>query len=253
MPLARPAPPARILITTWLRDVDGLLGCQPTYTLGADYVTAVQRAGGLPLLAPHLTTDTARVLLDQADGLILSGGPDIDPRAYGEEDQGACWGIDRGADRTEMALAREAVRRGIPTLAICRGLQILNVALGGSLHQDISGASGHLPLEGPPERLLSARHVVRIASDSRLAAVYGAGRHVVNTIHHQAVKTLGDGLRVTARDESGIVEALELADGRPILAVQWHPERHGDDRLFAQLVSDAASRAHRRGGTALAA
>jgi putative glutamine amidotransferase len=181
---------------------------------------------------------------------VLSGGPDVDPRAYGEEDQGACWGVDPTADSSEFALAREAVRTGLPTLAICRGLQVLNVALGGSLHQDISGADGHPPLEGPPEGLRAARHEIHLEPGSRLASLYGVERHVVNTIHHQAVKRVGAGLRVTARDENGIVEGLELDDGRPVFGVQWHPEKHeGGDRLFDELIAQARG-GHRAGSDA---
>lgn len=198
--------------------------------LNENYARSVRAAGGMPLLVPIARDPRAEEvegLLDRLDGLLFSGGSDLAPLAYGEDPLRAVntWSGDR--DAWELALCRAAVARGMPVLGICRGQQLVNVALGGSLVQDIptqvEGALGHAPTMDSMDEL---HHRIEIgAGDSAMAAIFGAGSLAVNSFHHQAVKRLGEGLRVTARAADGVVEAIEGA-GLPgfLLCVQFHPE-----------------------------
>ncbi len=235
--------PPRIAITSWHRELPTFVGERTRlYTLADEYVSQVAAPGAIPLLVPHLSADEVDHVLDVVDGVLIAGGGDVDPSSYGAEDAGSKDTSVR-ADTTELALARRARDRGVPTLAICRGMQIVNVANGGTLHQDI-GCPGtpHPPISDDPEEVLDARHVVDIDAGSRLADVLGAGRRSVNTIHHQAIDQLADGFHVTARAEDGIIEAIESDDDWPLLAVQWHPEKLGreDAPLFDWLARAAS-------------
>jgi putative glutamine amidotransferase len=183
------------------------------------YVRAVEMAGGLPLLVPPLAEDASlAALMERLDGLLLPGGDDVDPAEYGERVDGS-QPPNRGLDRLELAAARWAVRRDLPTLGICRGQQVINVALGGSLVQHMDG---HAP-EGARDWL---HHGFRVESGSRLARVLGdpVGTLQVNSHHHQAVKTLGEGLVAVAWADDGTIEGIEAPDRRWLLAVQFHPE-----------------------------
>jgi putative glutamine amidotransferase len=203
------------------------------------YLDAVVRAGGQPVVVDP--AGDLVPLLDRVDAVVLTGGPDVDPAWYGEEPHEAVYGVDRAADEAEIALTRAALERGTPVLAICRGLQVVNVARGGTLHQHLadvpdSGAHGR-----PGETGGAHEHEVDVVPGSRLAAVFGTNRVVASCHHHQAVAKLGEGLRVAATAADGTVEGLEADDG-PLLAVQWHPEdTAGRDatqqRLFDALVS----------------
>jgi putative glutamine amidotransferase len=212
--------------------------------LGMTYLRAIEAAGGMPVVLPPLGDAVA--YLDRLDGICLSGGPDLDPDAYGAPERHAELGpTEPGLDAFELALARAADERGLPILGICRGAQALNVARGGTLHQ-------HLPGHRQTEPATATTHTVHIEPGSRLADVAGPGRLRVNSFHHQAVDVLGHGLRVVARSADGIVEAIE-ASGRDshrfVLAVQWHAEgltaqpRHR--ALFEQLVAASAAPAPR--------
>ena len=178
---------------------------------------------------------------------MLCGGDDVDPATYGAVDQGGNHLAPAGTDRWELALAERAVDRNLPVLGICRGLQVLNVAFGGSLQQHIAvEGSPHPSTPEDPAAVMAQRHPIAIRPGSRLAGVYGTGDRVVNTIHHQAVDRLGDGLEAVAWAPDGIIEAVEAVDpASDVLAVQWHPEKlpEDDERpLFADFVARAAAR-----------
>jgi len=203
----------------------------------ADYVRAVERAGGRPLLVPP-SEDAVEETLDALDGLILTGGSDLDPALYGQAPHPETSGIHRGRDDAELALLRAALARDLPVLAICRGSQVLNVALGGDLVQhvpDVVGDEKHKQTPG-----VFADHDVETEDGSRLAATVGE-RLPVKSHHHQGFGRIGTGLRVTAHAEDGTPEALEEPTKRFALGVLWHPEAGEDSRLFESLVAEAAA------------
>jgi putative glutamine amidotransferase len=205
------------------------------------YLDAVDRAGGQPVVVDP--AGDLVPLLDRVDALVLTGGPDVDPACYDEVAHDAVYGVDPAADAAEITLARVAIERGTPTLAICRGLQVLNVALGGTLHQhlpDLPDVDGH---GRPGEAGGAHEHEIDVAADSLLASVFGTTRVTGSCHHHQAVAKVGDGLRVVATARDGVVEGVE-SDRGWVLAVQWHPEdTAGRDatqqRLFDALVAQA--------------
>jgi putative glutamine amidotransferase len=207
------------------------------------YFDAVDRAGGQPVLVDDARDPKA--LLERVDALVLTGGPDVDPHLYGEDAHDAVYGVDRRADDFEAALADAATARSVPTLAICRGIQILNVARGGTLFQHIVENPG-VPPHGQPGVAGGARqHEVDLDAGSLVAEVMETTRVTASCHHHQAIDALGDGLHVVGRAPDGIVEAVEL-DGAVVLAVQWHPEDTAADdraqqRLFDALVRKAGA------------
>ena len=203
------------------------------------YVRAVEGAGGLPVLVPP-TTDPAALpeLLERLDGLLLPGGADIDPVHYGEPINGS-EEPNPGLDQLELAAARWASEQDLPTLGICRGQQVINVALGGSLVQHMEG---HAP-SGARDAL---HHAFRIAPGSKLASVLGDAELDVNSHHHQAVKRLADGLIPVAWADDGTVEGIEAPDRTWFLAVQFHPEdlvaQHAASRnLFDAFIAVCAA------------
>jgi len=206
------------------------------------YLEAVRRAGGEPVVVDPNGGDVETVV-ERGDALVLTGGPDIDPAFYGERPHPKTYGVDTAADMFETELARVAIERRLPTLAICRGIQVLNVARGGTLHQHIPDDPG-VPRHGEPGVADGARlHEVTLDAGSLVAEVMDSTRVTASCHHHQAIAHLGDGLRVVGRAADGIVEALEL-DGAFLLAVQWHPEDTAADdraqqRLFDALVNRA--------------
>jgi putative glutamine amidotransferase len=195
------------------------------HALRAEYVRSLEQAGALPVLLAATAAADAAELVHRLDGLVLSGGGDVDPALYGRAAHPKLGRVDRGRDEFELALAREALARDLPLLAICRGLQVLNVATGGTLVQDIpsewEGAGGH-DATGPRWK---RAHDVALEPRSRLRAILERDTVAVNSFHHQAVDRLGEGLVVCGRcPEDGIVEALEAPSRRFALGVQWHPE-----------------------------
>ncbi len=206
------------------------------------YVDAVIAAGGVPVLLPVLPLELVGPLLDGLDGVLLSGGGDIDPRAYGAASAPETVGIDEERDRFELALVRMALAGDLPILGICRGHQVLNVALGGALDQHVP----HLTGNDHQERVRVAEeiHRVDLLPASQVARVVGTPSIGVNTLHHQAVRVPGDHLDVVGRSDDGLVEAVEGADGLRVIGVQWHPElltawpEH--EALFRWLVDEAA-------------
>lgn len=216
------------------------------------YCDSIRKAGGIPLVVPFgLDEADVAEVCGAADGLLLTGGPDVDPAYYGEEPQPELGKVTPERDRLELMLAGEFAKQGKPIFAICRGEQLLNVAMGGTLHQDIQAWRRSLQhSQKAPRGHLS--HSVRAAEGSRVRAIAGTDTFKVNSFHHQAVKDPAPGLRVTAVSEDGVIEAIESADDRFVVGVQWHPEdtAGSDDvsrKLFEAFV-DACR--HEEGGVA---
>lgn len=187
------------------------------------YADAVEAAGGLPVLLP--SSDAAFLALDRLDGLVMTGGSDVDPARYGAEPHPAVYGVDPERDRVEVGLVLGAIARDLPVLAICRGLQVLNVALGGTLIQHLEPGNEDAPADSHANweiDVATLAHDATFTAGSLAAARYGAAC-AVNSLHHQAVDRLGDGLVATGWAGDGTVEAVELP-GHRLLAVQWHPE-----------------------------
>ncbi|MBZ4487446.1 gamma-glutamyl-gamma-aminobutyrate hydrolase family protein [Microbacterium sp. cx-55] len=212
--------------------------------LPQQYFDAVTASGGAAVLLPPQPNPepSAETVLDGLDGLILTGGLDVQPELYGAERHPLTDPARADRDAWELALLRGARRRGIPVFGICRGLQLINVAFGGSLHQ-------HLPDDLGTERYrigggVFADNTVIVEDGTRLAGLVGAGEYGVHSYHHQGVDRVGEGLTVTARTDDGLVQAFELPGDEYLVAVQWHPEENSADRrLFLGLV--AAASAHR--------
>jgi putative glutamine amidotransferase len=200
-----------------------------------DYVLAVERAGGRPLLVPPSPAGVEETL-DSVDGLIFSGGSDLDPELYGQDAHPETKDVVRARDDAELALLRGALDRDLPVLAICRGSQVLNVALGGDLVQhlpDVVGDGAHKHTPG-----VFADHEVELDAESRLGGLLGE-RAPVKSHHHQGLGRVGEGLRATAHAEDGTVEGLEATGRRFAVGVLWHPEAGEDARLFEELVDQA--------------
>jgi gamma-glutamyl-gamma-aminobutyrate hydrolase PuuD len=201
----------------------------------AAYVRAVARAGGVPLLVPPL--DGVDEVLDRVDGLVFSGGSDLDPELYGADAHAETAGIVRERDDFEVTLMRAALERDLPVLAICRGSQVLNVARGGDILQHLPDEVGHERHRETPG--VFSEHDVGVLDGTRLAEVVG-DRTSVKSHHHQGFGRLGEGLREAARDDDGTLEAVEDPSRRFALGVLWHPEAGEDAALFEALVREAA-------------
>jgi len=223
---------------------------QPELALGLTYTRGVEGAGGLPVMLAPLDEDAIAPLVEHLAGLCVSGGPDIDPVAYGAEPHPNLGPVEPELDAFELAVVRRADALGIPVLGICRGSQVLNVARGGTLHQHVPDVSDGSVAHRQTASGRETTHDVRIEPDSGLAEIVGSEDLDVNAFHHQAVDRLGRGLRAVAWAPDGIVEAIE-GDGEALyLGVQWHVEtlvhfpRHA--RLFEALVDAASGRRQRR-------
>jgi putative glutamine amidotransferase len=247
-----------IMTSTSLRPLIGLTCCSdrgPDWIphapekyldfLFRDYQRGVEFAGGIPVLIPIVKElSTIKVLLDRIDGLILTGGPDVTTRVYGEEPKVGIRRMDYERDLIEIEATKEAKRRGIPMLGICRGIQLLAVAFGGTLHQDISielpGSLDHN--QKAPKR--TNTHKVRLKEKSRLFEILEEEVLWVNSNHHQAIKVLPSHFVATAKASDGIIEAIEDPRERFLIGVQWHPEAtwihdKASQSLFAALVKAA--------------
>ena len=212
------------------------------------YLHAVQQAGGVPVvLPPQLSATSLARLARGLDGLLLTGGGDIDPTVFGETPHPTVYEVAPARDTLESSVVHIALQRRLPILAICRGIQLLNVALGGTLFQDVASDPGTQLQHGQQEPRDQPTHKVQVKTASRLAETLGTDELEVNSMHHQAVKALGAGLSAVAWAPDQIVEGVELADpSRFVLGVQWHPEElapHSEParRLFAALVHSARS------------
>lgn len=247
--------PQRPVIGLVTQTQEAVPGRQPaSWIMGQCYVRALTAAGAVPWLIPLLPGDesTLRAVYERLDGLCLTGGVDVDPAAYGEERQPLCDRPDPARDWTDLALVRWAAAEGKPVFGICRGIQAINVACGGSLYQDVAryhaGAIKHdyfnPPAQYPRDHLA---HDVRIEPGSRLRELLGAERVEVNSLHHQGIKRLAPGLTATAFAPDGLIEAIERSDGPFLMGVQWHPEEMVEAhapmrRLFAGFVEAAGRR-----------
>lgn len=222
-------------ITTASITIDG----KPYHRVYAPNAWAIERAGGLPVLIPSgLSEATLRAIYDRLDAVLLPGGADIDPVHYGQEPHQKTYGVDPQRDELELTLARWSVEDDRPLFGICRGHQVINVALGGTLIQDIpSLINTDLRHDLPGNLPRSTRlHEVAIQDDSRLAAILGSTEVEVNSLHHQAVGQPARGARVIAQAPDGVIEALEFPDKRFALSVQWHPEDlSAEDPMMAGL------------------
>lgn len=194
--------------------------------LDLDYVDAILRAGAIPLvIPPNLPEESLADTLQSLDGLLLSGGPDVDPVHFGEEPLPAMGRIDPGRDRVELGLARLALEVGMPILGICRGAQVLNIAAGGDIFQDLpSQAEGILKHVQQPTPMPHPTHGIHIEPGSLLASVTGRDSLRVNTWHHQAVRKAAPGFAVSAAAPDGVVEAIEKPGAAFVLGLQFHPE-----------------------------
>lgn len=228
-------------------------GLPHSWVMNSRYSLAAASMGAVPVMLPlfHEDPETLRALYDRLDGVLLAGGVDVDPAAFGEAPHPRLGRTDPARDAVELRLATWAVEDRKPLLGLCRGLQVLNVALGGSLWQDIEaqvdGAIKHdyLPTAGYARDYLA--HPALLAGDSRLAAAFGAPSIRVNSMHHQAIKVLAPALHPTARAPDGLIEGVESGTEHFLVGVQWHPEIFeptdpGTQRLFRSFV-EAARRA----------
>ena len=199
------------------------------------YVAAVERAGGRPLLVPP-SENGVEETLDAVDGLVFSGGSDLDPELYDQDPHDETTGVEPGRDRAELALLQAALGRDMPVLAVCRGSQVLNVARGGDLVQHLPEVVGDEKHKHTPGAF--ADHDISLEEGTRLASLLGE-RAPVKSHHHQGFGRVGDGLRVAAHAEDGTIEAVEDPGRRFALGVLWHPEAGEDMRLFEELVREA--------------
>ena len=237
--------------TQTLQVIDGIPPDLPlSWVMNHRYYVAVAAAGGAPFMIPLLEDEGAlRAMYETLDGVFLAGGVDLDPPSYGEEPHDWCGRTDPARDRVELLFTRWALEEGKPILGVCRGMQVINVATGGTLLQDctrqLPGSIKHdfFPNSGFARDHLA--HEIELGVESRLRAIFGAERVQVNSMHHQGICRLGEGLVITAVAPDGLAEALETADSRFVVGVQWHPEMlvdsdAGTRRLFEAFIDAAA-------------
>lgn len=232
----------RILLTTSTEFRDRGLRREDTLT-GQNYSEAVALAGGLPLLAANLEPGLVHAFLEGIDGVLFTGGADIDPEYFGRQPEPRLGKVDRRRDEFELALYRAARERSLPVLGVCRGIQVINVAEGGTLHQhlpDLPEMIQHdqVDIGGAPS------HAVSLEQECFLARELGRTALRTNSHHHQGIEHLGENLRVVGRTGDGLIEAIEASAGAPLLAVQWHPEMsfrdHPDQLLPFEFLVGAA-------------
>jgi putative glutamine amidotransferase len=220
--------------------------------MGRSYIEELRKVGGVPWVIPLIPhdPDTLQEIFERLDGVFITGGVDVDPSLYGESKTPLCGTTDPDRDAVEIALLRHALTSELPILAVCRGIQILNVACGGTLYQDVSAQvptalkHDYFPTPERPSRKFLA-HDIEVKADTRLGKILGDSLVPVNSMHHQAIKKLAPNLVPTAVAPDGIIEGVEGADERYMIAVQWHPEeltesQPGMARLFRSFAAAAA-------------
>lgn len=229
-------------------DVDVTPGKRDRAFVYTTYVDAIRRAGAIPMLVPP-QSENIEELLDEVDGVLLAGGEDCDPSLYGEACHPSVEPMDVRRQENDLALARAARVRGIPTLGICLGVQVMNVAAGGTLIQDI-GSQLETDIEHVSEPEHRASHAVLVEGGTRLASILGGRELVVNSSHHQAIRNAGEGLEVTAHAPDGVIEGIEDPRHPFYVGVQWHPEDMTNEasasKIFAAFVEAARRRAEER-------
>jgi putative glutamine amidotransferase len=231
-------------ITTYAQDASWGVWRLPAALIPLDYVDAVERAGGRPVLIPP-SEDGVEETLEALDGVVFSGGADVDPAIYGAEAHPETDVPQARRDAAELALLGAALERDMPVLAVCRGVQLLNVARGGDLVQHLPDELGHERHKETPGTF--SEHSVDVREGTRLASIVGP-RSAVTSHHHQGLGRVGEGLVETAWSEDGTLEAVEDPSRRFALGVQWHPESGADEKLIEALVEEARSyHAERRG------
>ncbi len=232
------------LTTTRMPDPYG----RPAHASSATYVNAVIKAGGIPILIPPDITDSDLDLLFRLDGVLFSGGYDINPDLYGGRPHPSIEGVDDSRDQLERHMVLAAAQSGKPFLGICRGIQIINVALGGDLYDDLlEHLPGSLQHENHKLRRDYLAHRVSIETNSQLLNILASNQVQVNSLHHQGIRKLGDGLKVSASAPDGLIEAVELA-GHPFgLGVQWHPEELQEDPAMCNLFQTFITACERKG------
>jgi putative glutamine amidotransferase len=223
------------------------------WVMGQRYVETLRTAGAVPWLIPLLPHDlgTMNSIFDRLDGVFLTGGVDVDPSQYGEKPHPLCGRTDPDRDAIEILLLKHAIAQKLPVLAVCRGIQILNVACGGTLYQDVTAQvpsamkHDYFPTVVQPSRSYLA-HPISVERGTRLGDILGESSVPVNSMHHQAIKDLAPGLKPSAHAPDGIIEAVEGTNGQFLVAVQWHPEelaetQPGMKRIFSSFVSEAVA------------
>ena len=241
-----------VLLNSWRRTFSTLLDPHTELeALNPSYIRGVRRAGGVPLIVPHPDPDELEAVLPLVDAVVITGGQDMDPSVYGAENDSSR-GVIRESDDADVALFSAAVSAGLPILGICRGIQVVNVAMGGDLLQEVQveGDPNH-PTYAEMTAPMTHRHPVEVEADSRLSHIYGSRSISVNSLHHQAVGRVADGLRTVATSPDGVIEAVE-SEELQLLAVQWHPELldpADGAPLFTDLVARASQARDQRVGT----
>ncbi|MCL1693405.1 MAG: gamma-glutamyl-gamma-aminobutyrate hydrolase family protein [Actinomycetia bacterium] len=218
-------------------------GSLDSHVIGHTYTDSVLRAGGIPVILPPIANEDVATLVDRLDGIVFTGGGDMDPGRYGEEPHPEVRKVNPARDEFELLLVHEAKERRLPVLAICRGLQVVTVALGGTLIQDIPSVIGSTDHGVIGDAVYEAHQPITIEAGSDIAKAVGKTELMVNSIHHQAVKDLAPGFRAVAWADDGVIEGIQHEDDEwPLLAVQWHPEFLGDNcdeashRLFEAFI-----------------
>jgi putative glutamine amidotransferase len=246
--------------TQTLQAIDGIpSGIPHSWVMNHRYFLALLSAGAAPFMVPLIAghEDGLRALYETANGLFLAGGVDVDPSSYQEDKLDVCGSTDPDRDAVELQLTRWAMEDGMPVLGVCRGMQVINVACGGSLLQDVEHQADraikhdYFPTQGYQRDFLA--HEVNVDRESKLGRIYGSQAIMVNSMHHQGIRTLGEGLAAPVVAPDGLIEGLEGADDAFLVGVQWHPEMlieqdEGTRRLFSEFVRASASFSSHRNG-----
>jgi len=242
-------------IAAWRQNVEILEFPMTIFQIDQEYVKRVRAAGGLPILIPHMLPDQIEGAVQILDGLVLTGGDDVHPNSYDGECEGVGIGMDLEADAREIELVQAAIKQNVPVLGICRGAQIINVAFGGKMSQEITldGLSDHGPRPEKLAEILDLRHDISVDEDSRLCKILSKNERTVNTTHHQANTKIAPGFRASATATDGTIEAIEPEEFGPfadryVIGVQWHPEKlpaPQHQSLFDDLVRAALERAYK--------